>query len=237
MADHSFLRLGGASAVLGGVLALIGNVLHPRWTDLDNAELYRKLADSAVWKVDHLLLMVALLMTTAGTVAIARSLEGGDGDTLARYGRLATVVGGAIALAAVGLDAYAYRAAAENFAGATGADQTSAFWAVNAIDHVSTALFNVFTLVLLGVAPLLLGLAAMRTRRFPAWVAWVATVGGAVCFVVGLWGLATTDQDMLVIPFLVGSVLVTLFILAAGWILWQLPDEDRTQAQGQARAA
>lgn len=237
MADRSFLRWGGLAAVVGGVLALVGNVLHPRWTDMDDVERYRELADSGIWKVDHLLLVVALLLTTAGTVAIARSLEGRDGDALAQYGRIATVVGGAISLAAIGLDAYAYRVAAENFVGAIPQDQVASFWAVNAIDHVSTALFNVFTLVLLGVAPLLIGLAAMRSRRYPAWVAWAATVGGAVCFVVGLWGLGTTDQDMLVIPFLVGSLLVTLFILAAGWMLWQQPDADRAEPRRQAAAA
>lgn len=237
MADRSFLHWGGLAAVLGGVLALVGNALHPRWTDVEDTELYRNVADSGVWKFDHLLLMVALVLTTAGSVAIARSLHDGDGDTLARYGLLATVVGGAIALTGIGLDTYAYRAAAENFVGATEQDQVGAFWAVNAVDHVSTALFNVFTFVLLGVSPLLLGMAAIRSRRYPAWLGWAATAGGAVCTVVGLWGLGTRDQDMLVLPFIVGSVLVTLWILGAGWMLWQAPDPDRAQPREQARAA
>ena len=237
MADRSFLRWGGLAAVVGGVLALVGNALHPRWTDVEDVELYRKVADSGVWKADHLILVVALVLTVAGTVAIARSLHDGAGDTLARYGLLATVVGGAIALANIGLDGYAYRVAAENFAAANSQDQVGAFWATNAVDHISTAMFNVWTMVLLGISPLLLGMAAMRSGRYPTWLAWAATAGGAVCSVVGFWGLGTSDQDMLVIPFVVGSVLVTLWILGAGWMLWQQPEPDRAEPRRQAAAA
>jgi hypothetical protein len=237
MADRTFLRWGGAAAVIGGVLALVGNALHPRWTDVEDVELYRNIADSGVWKADHLLLVVALVLTVAGTVAIARSLHDGAGDTLARYGLLATVVGGAIALANISVDGYAARIAAENFAGASAQDQVGAFWASNAIDHISTAMFNVWTMVLLGISPLLLGMAALRSKRYPAWLAWAATAGGAVCTVVGFWGLGTSDQDMLVIPFVVGSVLVTLWILGAGWMLWQQPEPEPAAARGEALAA
>ena len=237
MADRSFLRMGGAAAVLGGVLALIGNVLHPRWTDVDDVELYRNIADSGIWKLDHLILVVALILTTAGSVAIARSLHGGADDALARYGLLATVVGGAIALTNIALDSYAYRTAAENFAEAIPQDRIGAFWAANAIDHISTAAFHMWTIVLLGVSPLMLGAAAIRSRRFPAWVGWAGAAGGLVCTGVGFFGLVTSDQDMLVVPFLVGSVLVTLWILAAGWMLWQQPQPDRADAQGERLAA
>ena len=237
MADRSFFRVGGAAAVLGGVLALVGNVLHPRWTDLDDVELYGKIADNGVWKADHLILVVALVLTVGGTIAIARSLHDGPGDTYARYGLLATAVGGAIALANIGIDGYSARIAAENFVGANAQDQVGAFWAANAIDHISTAMFNIWTMVLLGVSPLMLGMAAIRSKRYPAWVALAAVAGGAVCTVVGLWGLGTRDQEMFQIPFLVGSVLVTLWILAAGWMLWQQPEPDTVQSQGQRLAA
>jgi hypothetical protein len=237
MADRSFLRTGGAAAVLGGVLALVGNALHPRWTDVEDVELYRNIADSGIWKADHLVLVVALVFTVGGVVAIARSMEGAEGDGLARYGLLATVVGGAIALANISLDGYAMRAAAENFVNATDQDRVSAFWAVNAIDKIGSGMFSMWTLILLGVSPVLLGAAALRTRRFASWIGWAAVVGGVVCVGVGLAGLADVDADSLVIPFLVGSVLVTLWVLGAGWMLWQQPDPDRADTQGQRLAA
>lgn len=218
-------------AVIGGVLALVGNVLHPRWSDIDDVELYTKIADSGIWNADHLILVVALIFTTAGIVAVARSLEDGEGDTLARYGLLATVVGGAIAIGNISIDGYAMRAAAENFADAIPQDRNAAFWAVNAIDNVSSAMFSVWTLVLLGVSPFLLGLAAIRSGRIASWLGGAAVLGGVVSAGVGLAGLADVDGDSLLIPFLVGSLLVTVWVLGAGWTVWQRASaEDRVAA-------
>ena len=44
MNDRSFLRLGAAAAVVGALLALAGNLLHPRFGDIADVDLYRKIA-------------------------------------------------------------------------------------------------------------------------------------------------------------------------------------------------
>ena len=237
MADRSFFRVGGAAAVVGGVLALVGNLLAPRWTDIDDAERYRKVADSGIWRADMFILVVAIILITAGTVAVARSLEGGGSDALAAYGRLAAVVGASIALMDFAITASAFKDSADAFASATRQDQVSAFWATNAIDHVLGAMFSAWTIVLLGVSPLLLGAAALRTKRYPAWLGWAAIVGGLICLGIGFAGLTTTDGDSLVIPFAIGSVLVTVWGLGAGWMLWQQPEPDRTTPKRDAMAA
>jgi hypothetical protein len=221
MGDRSVLRMGGAAAVVGGVLALLGNLLAPRWTNIDDPERYRKIADSGVWRVDGLILVFAGILIVAGTVAIAKSLEGGGVDGLAMYGRLAAVVGGTLALLDFGMTASAIKDSADSFAASTGANQVSAFWATNALDHTLGAVFNTWSIVLLGVSPLLLGAAALRTRRYPSWLGWAAVVGGVVCLATGAVGLMRADQDPLVIPFAIGSVLVTVWGLGAGWVLWQ----------------
>jgi hypothetical protein len=232
MEDRSYVRMGGMAAVIGGLLALVANVLHPRWTDTEDVELYTDIADSGIWVADHLVLVVALILTIAGVVAIARSLEGGDGDTLARYGSLATVIGGAVALAQASLDGYAMRAAAEAFVHASDQDRVGAFWAANAIDKLGTGMFSMWTIVLLGVSPVLLGLAALRTRRMPAWLGWTAIVGGLVCTASGVAGLADVAEDASVTVFLVGSLFVTVWVIGAGWVLWHTADEGVPAAAG-----
>src|SRR3954471_11376004 len=84
--DRTFYRWGGAAAVVGGVLALLGNLMAPRWTDIDDVERYRKIADSGIWRIDALILVFAIILVTVGTVAVAKSLEGGGADGLAGYG-------------------------------------------------------------------------------------------------------------------------------------------------------
>ncbi|MDQ1373021.1 MAG: hypothetical protein QOJ09_359 [Actinomycetota bacterium] len=229
--DRSFYRVGGAAAVVGGILALVGNLLAPRWTNINDVDRYRKIADSGIWRADGIILVFAIILITAGTVAVARSLEGGGVDGLAVFGRLAAVVGASLALLDFGVTTYAIKEQATAFAGATGAQQVPAFWATNGLDHFLTALFNTWSIVLLGVAPLLLGLAVLRTRRYPTWLGWAAVVGGIVCAGTGTVGLLRSDQDPLVIPFVIGSVLVTIWGLGAGWSLWQRQDvPDRVAA-------
>ena len=228
--ERSTLRMGGAAAVVGGVLALVGNLLHPRWTDIDDVELYENIADSGIWEVDHLLLVVGILLIVGGVTAVARSLEGGAGHAFARYGLLATVVGGAIALADISIDASAMRTAAENFAEAGQEDRVGAFWAANAVDHVASAMFNMFTIVLLGVSPLLLGMAAVRSGRYPAALAWIAVVGGAAAVLTGMAGLGGAEGDDLLVPFLVASLLVTIWVIGAGWHLWRTADRESVAA-------
>lgn len=221
MGNRSVLRAGGAAAVLGGVLAMVGNLLAPRWTNIDDPERYRKIADSGVWRADGVILVFAGILIVAGTVAIAKSLEGGGSDALAYYAKVAAVVGGSIALLDFAMTASAIKDSAEAFASANAQNQVSAFWATNALDHTLTSVFNLWSILLLGISPLLLGVAVLRTRRYATWLAWAAMAGGVLCLGTGTVGLTRTDQDPLVIPFAIGSVLVTIWALGAGWTLWQ----------------
>ena len=157
----------GSAAIAGGVLALVGNLLHPRYNgeDFDN---YHKIAGSeACFPHCRLVLIPALILVVAGMVAIARSLHSGRGSVLSDYGRLAAIVGGTIAIAQLGVETYAFRQQAVIFVGADSAGQRGAFWATRAIDHLNTALGSSWTIVLLGLVPLLLGIAMLRTGRYP----------------------------------------------------------------------
>jgi hypothetical protein len=230
MEDRSFLRLGAVAAVVGAVVALVGNLLHPRYGDIPDSELYRNIADSDTWRIADAILVVALVLTIAGTVAIARSLEGGHDGGLARYGSMAAVLGGAIAIAQIGIETFAFKQAAVVVQHAQPQDIVGAFWATNAIDKLNTSLFDTWTIVYLGLAPLLLGTVALRTRRYPVGVGALALAGGLVCLAVGFVNLLRQDQTATQIPFLVGSLLVTAWILVAGALLWRR-GEIRSDAQ------
>jgi hypothetical protein len=165
-------RAGGGAAIAGGLLALAGNLMHPRYGDDEDFEIYRKIAVSDRYLVSDYLLIAALILVIAGFVAVARH----SGDSWAGHGRLAALVGGAIAIAQVGLELFAFKHQTEVFAGARAEDLNGSFWAANAVDHVNTALFNTWTLVFLGIAPVFIAISALRTRRFVAvgqrpWVA------------------------------------------------------------------
>jgi hypothetical protein len=105
------------------------------------------------------------------------------------------------------------------FSSATGQNQQGAFWATSALDKANSSLFSTWTLLLLGLAPALIGLAMLQTRAYATWVAAVGIVGGLICAAVGIANLLIEDQAKLNLVFLIGSLLVTVWVIAAGLLL------------------
>jgi hypothetical protein len=214
-AEMDVRRVGGYALVVGGVLSLVGNLAHPRYANDDDVDIYRKVAHSTLFEFADAILIVGLVCVLIGLVFLARSLRE---TTVTMAARVTALVGGTIAVAQFGLELYGYRQEARLFASVpSGTNQVSAFWATSALDHLNSGLFDVWTMLFLGVTPLLLSFAMRRT--FATWLAVVGAVGGAVCLVVGFANLFRQDQGDLDIPFLVGSLLVTVWILVAGFLL------------------
>ncbi|MDT7550117.1 MAG: hypothetical protein QOE84_2511 [Actinomycetota bacterium] len=215
--------VGSACAVLGGVVALVGNLLAPRFDQNDNVAVYRAVAASGRLAPSGLVLVLAFALTTIGILAIASSLRGGRGNDAAWLGAAAVAAGGAIALAQNSLEMFGYRQMARVFAGANAQNQQGAFWATSALDKANSSLFSTWTLLLLGLAPLLISVAMLQTRAFPAWLAGLGVVGGVICSFVGVANLLMEDQAALNLVFLVGSLLVTAWLIAAGVLMRREP--------------
>ncbi len=222
-------------AVAAAMTALVGNALAPRING-DDVDVYRRIADSGRFAAAGLIVLVALVLVVAAFAALTRARHLRGQRALCDYARLATGVGGAVAIAQAGLQLYAYRQQARAFAGANSHNIVSAFWATNALDHLSSAMFAIWTVVLLGLVPLLLGCAQLRAQiggRLGA----AAIVGGATCVVVGIAELLKDDQSTFDVPFAVGSVLVTLWLLTTGIVLWRGRQAQETNVTDRRAAA
>jgi hypothetical protein len=216
MSAWSSRRITATLAIGGGIIALVGNVLAPRFNDNDIV-VYHKVANSTRFAVAGVIVLVAAMLVTAALVGISRTDRTSD---LAYYGRLASVIGGSIAILQAGLELYGYRQQARAFDGANSLNVVSAFWATNALDHASTALFATWTLTLLGVAPVLVGAAQLRSGETGSLGA-AGIGGGTVGVGVGLGSLLTSDTSTYDVPFAIGSVIVTIWLLTTGVLLWR----------------
>jgi hypothetical protein len=214
-------RVTTALALGGGVVALVGNALAPRLNG-DDVVVYRRIAHSDRYAVAAVIVLVALILVTASLVGLGRIAAADGQPQLAEYARLAAVVGGAIAVAESALQIYGYRQQARAFDGANAHNVVTAFWATNALDHATSALFAIATVLLLGLAPLLLGVAQLRERTGGR-LGLAAVIGGAVCVVVGFGELLKADQSSYDVPFAVGSVIVTLWLLATAFVIRRQP--------------
>src|SRR3954469_8882015 len=155
---------GSALAISGGVVALVGNLMAPRFDQDENVEVFRAIAKSDLLAPSGLVLLVAFLLTTAGIYAVASTMRGTAGDDAAWMGRAAVAAGGTIAVTQVCVETFALRQLAKLFASSDGQNQQGAFWATSAVDKVNSGLFNTWTILFLGLAPLLIGAAMLQSR-------------------------------------------------------------------------
>ena len=86
------LRMGSTAGIVGALLGLVGNLLHPA-TPPATPPVARAIADSQLWVPDHLAIVLGLILVLGGLVAIARSIQGGLPGALARLGSVAAVAG------------------------------------------------------------------------------------------------------------------------------------------------
>jgi len=209
-------RYVGLMLAAGGVLAVVANVLHPRF-DGPDVETYHQIAHSSTYLGATLALTAALLLITMGLVGLADHI--GPGHPVAHAGRLTALVGGTIAVIQSGIDLGAVRQQAITFSDAGPGDQVGAFWSTNSLDRLSSGLFALWTVILLGVNPLLLSAAVRLTGRPLRWLrplTLLGALGGLTCLAVGVIDLFVHDQSATTIAFTAGSALVTLWILGTG---------------------
>jgi hypothetical protein len=217
--SSSASRTTAALAIVGGSLALVGNLIAPRFNS-DDVIVYRQVAASSRFSAAGVIVLGAVILVTAAFAALTRRFQATTMPELANLGRAAALVGGTIAVMQTGFELYAYKQQAAAFAGANSHNVVPAFWAANALDHTSSAMFATWTLVLLGITPILIGVTQVRDARRRA-LGVAALAGGAVCVVVGFGSLLRDDQSVYDVPFLIGSLIVTLWLIASGVALWR----------------
>ena len=222
MNSWSVRQTAAATAVVGGVVALVGNALAPRYNG-DDVDVYRKIAHNTRYTAANVIILVAVLLVVAAMVGLSRTLRASE---LGYYGRLAVVLGGGLAILQAGVVLYAYKQQALAFTGANDHNVVSAFWATNALDHLSAAMFDAWTLLLLGIAPVLIGTGFLRGRGMAARTGGLGVLGGLICIVVSIGSLLHSDQSTFDIPFAIGSVLVTIWLIGTGVILWRASDDE-----------
>lgn len=219
MSERLVLRIGGVAALVGGVMVLTGNAIHPREPgQLDNAEtLLAVVADSPIWAVNHFILMVAITLLLAAYYGLTHSIKSEVGAVWARLGWGVAIIGAAIGAIFMLTEAVALREAAGTWAASSGADRELALAAGNSLFFLSLTLSSGAALVLFGICPIIVGKAITGSGEYPRW-------SGRVGMVLGLVGLAangfqvlsgvTTQSGLILVPVVI--VGVTLWIVSLG---------------------
>jgi hypothetical protein len=213
MTDRDLYRVGSAGAVVGAVVALVTNLIHPRLSSYDDlvGETLREAAGSDAWILIHLGLLLGTLLIVLGLFALARSMKGGLADGLARLALGALLVSAPVAVLTLAVDGYATKQVAD--AGDAGAAAGAA------VVHIGWALFMALIISFIGITPALFGLAAARSGIYPAWLGWVAALLGLAAVVVGVVGSVDGPSAGFDVAFTATSGLLTLWVLVLGVLL------------------
>jgi hypothetical protein len=222
-------RVRGASAdralTLSGVLLVVGFVInaiqrmlfHPTGAEDDHEAIFTEYAASDGWVATHLAEFLLLLVAFAGLLVLCRALR-------PETPYLALLAGGAVIATAAtwavlqAVDGVTLKQAVDAWAGASGTEEATRFADAETVRWIEWGLQSYFR-VLLGVAFLLLGAAAVVSRLVPSWLGLLLVVAGLLSLLVGISvgyaGLESGFQDavgialqLVFLVFIVGLLIV-----------------------------
>lgn len=234
MKDRELIRVASLIGFIGAVLAIPANLLHPKTAGsavVDRAEL---IASSSSWNLLHWVAGGALLMVAASFVALERHLRDRDGWAWARLTVFAGTIGIAVGMVITAIDGFGLKAVADAWAAAGGGTDIAEFQAFNAVEQVSLGLFNTFIATALGAAPLLAGIAVLKSRAFNPALGYVGIVSGVMGLVLdtiqNFNGVTALSANY---GFTAIGFGVTVFLLGVTWNMFQAtraPVAEKTPA-------
>ena len=225
-AERALLRIGAVTAVLGIVVEVVMDRLHPSGADPnDSAAAFAEYARSGDWAYVHMGQFLGTLLIVLTLVALSRPLsrQPGLAGALASVGAVTAVLVAAVFAVQMAVDGVALKGAIDAWAGATSvAERATTFQVADGIRWVEKALSSFFHLTN-GLTLLALGLSVALGDRYRSWPGWVGALSG-VAFLAGSVTVARTgfsaEADRLLLP---GLLLSAVFVLGAAWSMWRTP--------------
>jgi hypothetical protein len=220
MLDRAVLRVGAAAAMVGAVLAIVFNILHPRSSDVGSAaEEVRLATEEGIWLFDHYMLAWGIGLLLVAAFAVSRSFAR---EPAVSWGRLALVfaIGSvAIAFATIVIDGWALKEAGDTAEAVT----------AEAVAFISGGLFLATIGLLFGFTPVLFGIAMLTGDDYPRWLGWTAVVAGVLGIISGtIIYFAGFTEFATNVLFPIASILFTLWIGVSGYFLWQKTSQPTT---------
>ncbi|MEV5763437.1 hypothetical protein AB0L34_02505 [Micromonospora sp. NPDC052213] len=224
------LRIGAVCAiagplVLGASFAPHGDLPTREESLVGEAVALRFIADHQTWLLIHLGTIVAGLIWLGAFVALANTLMPGAARAVGRFLIPSAIVGSLFVVFDYGVDGYALKILANEWATATGPEQEAlqrmaetGIWFLNGTFHSEIVVFY-------GLTMLLAGLAVALDTRYPRWFAVAGAIAGALVLTNGLLafagiGLAPAGGTDLFL-FVMVLPLESLWLMVLGRLMWR----------------
>lgn len=224
------VRMGGVGAVLGGLLAGVGNLLHPVTPRDDLQGVARVIADSDAWTPIHLIIVAGLIAMLVGLIGLRELLPSdGKAGSLAEIGLYLAVVGTVLGVATVILDGVAAKQLADAWATAPQAERAVLLRIVGANETQDFALAAAFNATFAGLPFVSYGLAIVTSGAIRPSFGWVGAAAGLMSVGAGafqaLSGRPTVASLILTI---IGPSVIALWMIVVGVVLWRRAASPRS---------
>jgi hypothetical protein len=230
--DDCLIRIGAWGGIIGSLMAMAGNLLHPATPTGDPEGVARAIAESGSWVAVHLVIVVGLILMLGGLLAIAASIRTGPAGALARLARSAAIAGVTVGLVLVIVDGVAAKHLADAWAAAPQGEAASALQVVVAEESINFALAALFNILFAGVTFILLGLAVALSGRHPRWPAWIVVAAGIMSVPVGLVQAFEGESTSLTrVATIIAPTILTIWV---AWMSVRLIRKKAAAAGGEA---
>ncbi|HEX2241502.1 MAG TPA: hypothetical protein VHJ82_10235 [Actinomycetota bacterium] len=229
MGDYRVLRVGGLVAMIGAVLAVVLNLLHPRTSNPTLEEELDLASSRGIWMLDHFgLLLIGGFFLFSGW-AIARSFRTEPSRSWAGVALAFAIAGAAALMLVVAIDGYATNAVADEWAATGGSEASLA--AARAVSAIGVALFTAMIALTFGLTPILFGVTILAGAEYSRGLGWLAIFSGVVGLVTAtiqyFGGLTNLTLNVL---FPISSIGLTIWLFVMGWRLYQRTGTEELMA-------
>lgn len=230
------LRIGGGAGIVGSVLGMVGNLLHPATPSGDPEGVGRVIAGSDVWTPLHMVIVVGLILMLGGLVAITQTIRNGLPGALARLGQVAAVAGITVGVILVTIDGVAAKHIADSWAVAPAPEEPAALRILLAEETINFSLAALFNILFAGVTFILIGLAVAWSNVYPRWRGWVVVVAGVGSIPIGLVQASVGESIPLTkIATIIFPTVITLWVAAMGVVLMRKARQLDPPVEGELR--
>src|SRR5215208_4214840 len=203
--EGGIFQIGSVAGIVGSLLAMVGNLLHPATPIGDPEGVARTIAQSERWVLVHLVIVVGLILMLGALVQL---------------GSVAAVAGVTVGVVLVIVDGVAAKHLADAWEAAPPDQAAAALRVVLAEEAINFALAALFNILFAGVTFIVLGLAVASSGEYPRWLGWMVVIAGVGSVLVGLVQAYTGESiGFTRIATIIFPTIITLWVVVMSVLL------------------
>jgi hypothetical protein len=222
MRDDQVHKTSAITGIAGAVILFIGTLLHPLQADPNDPQAaFIEYASHDSWVAVHLIQLFGIALIIFSLVLLSKIIASGKTETWAQLGTVGATASLAIAIALQAVDGVALKVMVDHWAIAQSTDKEILFYAAFGVRQIEVGLASMLSLIL-GITAGIYGIAQNSHRDFPAWLGWLAILGGLSTTVAGIVMAETGFSNTAMLINMPANFLLLIWITLTGIWVWKM---------------